>query len=140
MFWLGLRTRIGTRAMRRRAFVEMVMPAIYLEAHDRNRVAADLADVFGRDLADQPAIAMRQLRAMSRYDAGSRLAELAAIPTMVVSAEHDVIARPDSGRALAAAIPGATFVLMPDAGHAMPIQQGAAVNARLASHFRASAR
>lgn len=140
MLWLGVRTRIGTRAMRRRAFVEMVMPSSYLETRDRNRVAAELADVFGRDLADQPAAVMRQLGALSRYDAGSRLAELAAIRTMVMSAEHDVIARPDSGRALAEAIPGATFILMPDAGHAVPIQDAPAVNELLAGHFRSGAR
>ena len=41
---------------------------------------------------------------------------------MVVSAEHDRIARPEYGRALAAAIPGASFTEIPDAGHAVTIQ------------------
>ena len=30
ILWAGLRTRIGTRAMRRRAFMQLVMPDAYL--------------------------------------------------------------------------------------------------------------
>jgi hypothetical protein len=36
-----------------------------LERVDRGELAARLADLFGHDLADQPPVAMRQLRAMS---------------------------------------------------------------------------
>lgn len=135
MLWLGLRTRAGTRAMRRRAFVALVVPRAHVRAAGPDRVAAELAGVFGRDLADQPAIVMPQLRALSRYDAGERLRALGGIPTLVASAAHDHIARPASGRALAAAIPGATFVELPDAGHAVPIQCPGSVNDLLRRHW-----
>ena len=63
----AIRSRVGTRRMRRRAFVELVMPKAYLAAVDRDRLCEQLGALFGRDLADQPPIVMRQLRAMGRY-------------------------------------------------------------------------
>ena len=106
----GLRSRLGPRLARRRAFVELVMTREYLARVDRSALDATLSDLFGRDLADQPAIVMAQLKAMARYDALDRLASLASIPTLVVSATHDRIALPAFGRQLAAAIPGARYV------------------------------
>ena len=78
---------------------------------------------------------MRQLRAMARYDASARLVELARIPTLVVSAAQDHIARPWTGRALAAAVPGARYVEVPDAGHAVPIHAADEINSLLEQHF-----
>jgi len=135
MLATALRARIGTRAARRNAFLEMVMPASYLDSVDRAQLAHDLKPFFGHDLADQPAIVMRQLRAMSGYDAGPRLADLGSIRTLVVSATADRIARPAYGRALAAAIPGATFVEIADAGHGVTIQRASEINALLDAHF-----
>ena len=40
IIWTGLRTRIGTRAMRRRAFMQLVMPDAYLRSADRRRSPA----------------------------------------------------------------------------------------------------
>jgi len=135
LFVAGMRSRIGPRTSRRRAFVELVMPSSYLAKVDRARLDADLADLFGRDLADQPAIVMPQLRAMSRYDALARLAALQAIPTVVGSASLDRIALPAFGRQLADAIPGARFVEFPDAGHAVPIHSASTINALLLDQF-----
>jgi aminoacrylate hydrolase len=139
MLLTALRMRIGTRAMRRNAFLELVMPTDYLQAAGRARLAADLRPLFGRDLAEQPAIVLQQLRAMSRYDASAQLGRLAPIPTLVVSAVHDRIAPPEYGRGLAAAIRGSTYVEMPDAGHGVTIQCADAVNEMRAAHFRAAA-
>ena len=131
----AIRGRIGTRRMRRRAFVELIMPKPYLAAVNRDRLCDELGSLFGRDLADQPPIVMRQLRAMGRYDASARLASLGSIPTLVVSAAHDCIARPAYGRALAAAIPGARYVEFSEAGHAVTIQCAPEVNNLLHDHF-----
>ena len=124
----AIRARIGTRRMRRRAFIELVMPADYLAAHDRDQLAAELGALFGRDLADQPPIIMRQLRAMAKFDASAHLASLAGLPTLVVSATQDGIARPAFGRALAAHIPGAQFVEIPHGAHAVTIQDAPLIN------------
>ena len=135
IIWKGLRTRIGTRAMRRQAFMELVMPGGYLAGVDREALASQLATLFGHDLADQPAIVMKQLGAASRFDASGRLEDLAGVPTLVLSARHDAIARPEYGRALAARIPGARYVEIADGGHAVTIQCAREVNALLAGHL-----
>ena len=131
----GIRTRVGTRAMRRRAFVDLVMPRATRGADDVNAMAARLATLFGRDLADQPAIVMQQLRATRRFDASPRFVELAALPTLVISARHDRISRPEYGRQLARSIPGARLIEVPDAGHGVTIQRAAVVNRALVDHF-----
>jgi pimeloyl-ACP methyl ester carboxylesterase len=138
MFVTALRTRIGTRAMRRAAFLSLVMPEALLanlNTEGRAAFAESLRPLFGRDLADQPPIVMKQLRASARYDAFARLGTLAGIPTLVLSAAHDRIARPEYGRALAAAIPGARYVEIADAAHGLPLQSPHQVNDLLVAHF-----
>jgi pimeloyl-ACP methyl ester carboxylesterase len=78
---------------------------------------------------------MKQLRAMSRFDVRDRLGSLGRIPTLVVSAAFDRIARPAFGRELAAAIPSARYVEIPDAAHGVTIQRAAEINELLALHF-----
>ena len=102
LVWLGLRSRVGTRRMRRGAFVEIVMPAAYIASENRQALAERLAPIIGHDLADTPSIVMPHLSALKRFDSTARLASLAAIPTLVLSAAHDIIFPPRCGRALAA--------------------------------------
>ena len=135
MMWLGLRSRIGTRRSRRRAFLEMVMPPGELARVDADALAAELAPIFGHDLADQPPIVMRQLSALRAFDASDHLANISGVPTLVMSGAHDPIGPPRYGRALAAAIPGARFIEFDDASHGLPIQHDARVNALLAEHI-----
>ncbi|EYF06848.1 alpha/beta fold hydrolase [Chondromyces apiculatus] len=133
--WLGLRTRLGSRRMRRRAFLEIVMPPDVLATGDVDALAERLAARFGHDLADPPPVATKQMAAMHRYDATPRLGELAGVPTLVVSALHDPIAPPRLGRALAAGIPGARYVQIDDASHGVPLQCADRINALLLDHF-----
>jgi pimeloyl-ACP methyl ester carboxylesterase len=140
MFWTALRTRVGTRPMRREAFLSLVLPPDELARADRAAAAERLAPLFGHDLADQPSVVMKQLGAMGRYDARDRLATLASIPTLVISAELDRIAPPRFGRELAAAIPGARYEELAGAAHGVPISQPTLVNDRLAEHFAAADR
>ncbi len=139
MIVIGLRTRVGTRAARRRAFLELVVPLELLAARGVDAVGVEMGQLFQRDLADQPPIIMKQLGAMRRYDASARLGSLAAIPTLVVSAALDRIAPPAFGRELAAAIPGARFLEIAGAAHSLPIHQPALINGLLTEHFAASA-
>jgi len=135
MFWLGMRTFIGTRRMRRRAFLEMVFPRDYLRRVDRDALAEQLAPLFGHDLADHPPVMRQQLAAISRYDASAHLHQLASVRTLVVSARHDPIARPSAGKAIAAGIPGSRYVEFPDASHGAPIQFAKEMNHLLRQHF-----
>lgn len=137
MLWLGLRSRIGTRRSRRKAFLEIILPPEELAGTDTEALAARLAALFGHDLADQPPIVMQQLRALAAWDATPRLPELAGLPTFILSAAHDPISRPaEAGRILAAGIPGARHVELPHASHGAPIQCASEVNALLDEHFR----
>ncbi|MEO6213920.1 MAG: alpha/beta fold hydrolase [Vicinamibacterales bacterium] len=135
MLLTAVRSRVGTPAMRRRAFVELVMPRAYLSTVNRDALCSSLALLFGRDLSDSPPIVMRQLRAMGTFDASHQLSSLAGLPTLVVSAAQDCIARPAYGQALAAAIPGARYREFADAGHAVTIQQAEEISTLLAEHF-----
>jgi pimeloyl-ACP methyl ester carboxylesterase len=137
IIWSGLRTRLGTAAMRRRAFMQLVMPGDYLAGVDESKLAGDLAKLFGHDLASQPPIVMKQLQAAAKYDASSRLSELAGVRTRVISARQDRIALPEFGQALAGRIPGARYVEIAEGGHAVTIQCPNRVNELLAEHLAA---
>jgi pimeloyl-ACP methyl ester carboxylesterase len=131
----GLRMKLGTRSMRRKAFLELVMPKAHIASlADVDAYCAELAPLFGHDLADQPAIAMKQLSALGRYDAVDRLASL-TVPTLVISAAHDRIALPAYGKELAAAIPGAKYVELEDVGHGVTLHRPELVNDLLRRHF-----
>ena len=138
MLMRAIRTRIGTRRMRRQAMLALVVSQERLARADRETLAAELAMLFGHDLADQPPIVMKQLRAMSIYGAAQGLATLTGLPTLVVSGAHDLIARPALGRALASSIPGARYVELPDAAHALPIERAPETNALLLAHLDAA--
>lgn len=139
LVWLGALSRIGTRAMRRKAFARLVTPDAAIARRGLDVVATELEEVFGRPLAAPPAIGDRQLSALRTHDERARLGELAKIRTFVASGAHDPIATPASGRALAAAIPGATYRQWDDASHALPIQHAAEVNEALRAHFEGRA-
>ncbi|MEO6195152.1 MAG: alpha/beta hydrolase, partial [Thermoanaerobaculia bacterium] len=136
MIWIGLRTRVGTRRMRRRAFLQLVMSPGTATGADADELAERLVPLFGHDLADQPPIVNRQLAAMRAYDASSRLDELAGLPSLVVNAVHDPIAPPRAGRVLAG-IPGSRYVELADASHGVPIQYPDRINALLLDHLSA---
>jgi aminoacrylate hydrolase len=135
MLRLALRSRLGTRTMRRHGMLRMIMPIDYIRRQDSAALAARVGTIFGRDLADQPRIVYEQLRAMSQYRALARLGELSNIPTLVISARHDPIAPPALGREIASRISGAQFVEFDEASHAVTIQLSGQVNALLGDHL-----
>jgi len=135
MVWTGLRTRIGTRRQRRHAFLKLVLPPEAFAISDLDAAAERLSPLFGHDLAEQPPVVMKQLAAMRGYDASARLGELSGLPTLVVSAFHDRIARPEFGRALAAGIPGARYLEIGDASHGVTIERREQINRLLLEHF-----
>ncbi len=102
---------------------------------DPDALAAELAGVFGRDLADPPAVVSRQMKAMRAFNATPYFGELAGRSTLVVSADHDPIAPPSLGRALSDGIPGSRFVELADASHGATAYRPDAVNALLVAHL-----
>lgn len=135
--WVGLRTRVGSRTMRRRAFLEMILPASARRGADLEALAAHYGTFFGRDLADQPPVVMKQLQALARHDQSARLPELSGLPTLVASGSEDRLALPAYGRALAGVIRGARYYQFADAAHGVTVARPEQVNALLAEHLAA---
>jgi pimeloyl-ACP methyl ester carboxylesterase len=79
-----------------------------------------LEEIFGHDVDEMPPITGQQVAAMRNHDVTPRLGELAGIPTLVITGEKDIVARPASGRRIAAGIPGARYIEIPGASHAFP--------------------
>lgn len=128
-----LRSSIGTKGLRRKAFLKIVLPPSALAGADYARLASQLEPLFGHDLADQPPIASKQLSALVRYDA--TLKELASLRTLVICAARDPIVRPGIARLMAEAIPCARLVEISDASHGACIQHAARINELLLEHL-----
>lgn len=134
--WVGLRSRVGTRAARRRAFLEILLSDAERAGLDLDAEAERYGAFFGRDLADQPPVVTQQLMAMARHDARARLGELAGLPTLVLAGAEDRLARPAFNRDLAERIPGARFLEVPGAAHGLPLSMPELTNQRLTEHLR----
>ena len=133
--WLGIRVNLGTRRMRRRAFLGLVLPPGHTA--DLDAEAERLAPLYGHDLADSPPVVDHQLKALRATDLTPRLCELAGLPTLIVNAAHDPIAPPSAGRALNTGIPGSRYVEIADASHGWPVTHAAQTNPMLSEHFSA---
>jgi pimeloyl-ACP methyl ester carboxylesterase len=75
----------------------------------------------------------------ARPDSTPQLASIAC-PAIVIGGEHDAIVPPAESRVLAAAIPGATSVVLPRVGHLSNLEDPAGFNAALARALAASNR
>ena len=74
---------------------------------------------------------LRQQRAiMARPDARPGLGAI-RVPTLVLVGEGDELTPPALSQEIAAGIPGARLVTVPDSGHLSTLEQPAAVNAAL---------
>jgi pimeloyl-ACP methyl ester carboxylesterase len=78
-----------------------------------------------------PADHEAQIRAaLNRRDERPRLGAIGC-PTLILGGADDPWAPADQQRAIAAAIPGAALVLVPDCGHMVTLERPDAVNAHL---------
>jgi 3-oxoadipate enol-lactonase len=86
-------------------------------------------------LRQKPETLESDLAAMrDRPDSTGLLAGL-GVSTLVVAGEFDVMTPPADGQAMAAAIPGARFILIPAAGHLTPMERPGAVASALGDFF-----
>lgn len=138
LMWILARLRLGSRALRRRAFQELVLPEGHPELHSA-AMSQRLSNIVGHDIADAPPIVSEQIGVMRKADLTPRLAGLAGIPTLVVNGEKDRLARPELGRALAAGIPGARYVEVAGVGHSFPVTEPKRCAALILSHLEGAA-
>jgi 3-oxoadipate enol-lactonase len=71
-----------------------------------------------------------------RPDSTALLATLSDIPTLVVVGEADALLPPDGARRMAEAIPGARFIVIPEAGHVPPVERPEETTALLQRFLR----
>lgn len=92
---------------------------------------AVMRELWGEMVKTDPRVRLGDLLAYRASDLATSLGALSC-PVVVLQGEDDRLCPPGSGRALAAAIPGARFHLLPGAGHVAHLEQPDAVNAAIA--------
>ena len=118
------------------AIADAMLPKLFARESLKEAPAAEA--VRRMILASPPAGLAGALGAMrDRPDSTPLLSTLGGIPTLVVVGEDDRVTPPDGARAMAEAIPGARFQVVPGAGHLTPIEQPAATT-RLLGEFLSS--
>lgn len=109
-----------------------MVPRLFCEATLRSQpdiVTQTAAIMRG---TNRRAIAAALLGMAERPDMTSALAQI-HVPTLLLCGAHDVISPPAEMRSVAAAIPNARFVEIPDAGHMAPLEQPLVVNQAIRS-------
>jgi pimeloyl-ACP methyl ester carboxylesterase len=109
---------------------EVMLPRLLGDTSRRQR--PELVERVTALIRDQDprAIAGAQRGLAARPDAAGVLPSI-VVPTLVVNGEEDRLPDPDEGRSLAAAIPGARFLLVEQAGHLVNLERPDAVNEAL---------
>jgi pimeloyl-ACP methyl ester carboxylesterase len=105
-----------------RAMMEAFFLWVYTpRAHENGMVEQIIEDALVFPHPQSPEAFQAQLEGFMSHDAIDRLGEIAA-PTLVLAGELDIMTRPRLGRAVAEAIPGARFEVMPGEAH-QPFQE-----------------
>ncbi|MDG2307024.1 MAG: alpha/beta fold hydrolase [Candidatus Binatia bacterium] len=87
-----------------------------------------MREVWGEIVKTDPRVRLQDLEAYGGCDLRSRLASI-AVPTRVLHGEQDGYCARDCGEEIAAAIPGARFEVVAEAGHVAQLEQPERVNA-----------
>src|SRR5207248_2934512 len=104
-------------------------PASFRAMRDR------IAEIEARVAANPPdeRAYLRQLEFLIGHDTCDRLGSI-RVPTLVVAGERDVLASPFQGRELAALVPGAEYVELPGAAHALNWEEPERLAELIAAH------
>jgi len=124
------------RAQGAGAIADAMLPRLATEA---SLARGDLAERIRRIMLRQkPETIEGDLAAMrDRPDSRDALSGI-SVPTLVVVGEADALTPPADSDAMAAAIPGARLVRIPDAGHLTPMERPGPVSAALGDFFAAA--
>ena len=80
-------------------------------------------------------ITLGDYEACSRFDLSGRVGEI-AVPVLVVSGAEDRMVPPEASKELHRAIPGSRMVLVPGAGHMLPMERAEEFNRVLGEFVR----
>ncbi|HYD24566.1 MAG TPA: alpha/beta fold hydrolase [Croceibacterium sp.] len=111
------------------ALVDVWLPPMVAEANRARPIYREMREM---SLDQGQALFDTQIGALlGRPDVRGLLPEIAC-PTLVITGELDEWSPPAQHREIAAAIPDASLVIVPGAGHMLPLEAPAAVNAAIA--------
>jgi 3-oxoadipate enol-lactonase len=113
-----------------------INPYIYDAGTSDERKEEDLA--VRRPWFPTPEGYLAQLQGIMAWEAYSRLPQIAA-PTLVIHGESDRLVPPENGRRIAARIPNAKLVMIPNASHIFPTDQTEAVHRTILDFLAAHA-
>jgi pimeloyl-ACP methyl ester carboxylesterase len=115
----------------------IVAPALYAARTRRERPQRVREDL-GVRIADAtpPATVYAQLAATALHDSRARLHELAGLPVTVIHGSEDALVPVARAHELAAAIPGARLIELPETGHLLATDSEAEVGAALREHLQ----
>jgi pimeloyl-ACP methyl ester carboxylesterase len=113
--------------------VEQILPLFFAPATRQDK--PELVEDFKQQLLNWPLEKLPSVVALSRtiFSRASlmeRLGEL-AMPTLIMVGENDLSRPPHEAKAMAAAIPGCEYVVIPRAGHVPNLEQPEMVNQML---------
>lgn len=105
------------------------------------RVSPTVVDVVERMIASTPVEVIADFYpAFHSHDKLAALGVLAGVETLILVGDRDVMTPPDHSREMAAAVPHAQLVVVPQAGHMVPLEHPALVNLQLRAFVRRAAR
>jgi pimeloyl-ACP methyl ester carboxylesterase len=118
----------------------IVAPALYAQ-RTRDERRERMVEDFRHRMTDKVGglTAWMQMAAIAGHDTRARLGELARLPTLVIHGEEDVLVPIERGRELAAGIPGAKLVEIPECGHLLSTDAEETVVASVLEHLERGA-
>ena len=125
-----------TRSANPDEFTRAISPFIYDRATPLKRIDED-ADARRKWYPTADAY-FAQLQAILAWEAYSRLAQI-TLPTLVIHGENDLLVPAENGKMIAARIPGAKLVLIPNASHIFITDQTEAAHAAILDFLGAQA-
>lgn len=112
-----------------KALLAQVMPAILHPAHRGDSALYDTIIKMGLTVGAE-GFARQTEAVIKRIDSRPSLAAI-SVPTLVLAGDADPLMPPDRAEEIAAAIPQACIVVIPECGHASTLEQPDAVNRAL---------
>lgn len=110
-------------------FLARVLTAILHPAHQKDETLRQTQVRMGLAVGRE-GFARQTEAVIGRIDSRPSLAAI-AVPTLVLVGDRDMLTPPDRSQEIAAGIPGARLVVVPECGHASTLEQPAIVNRAL---------
>lgn len=124
-FWMPKPFRV-------RSIKGILYPPHYRKSMDQKALAQRIQLQLGRPAPKK--VLLRQVQAVARFDATTRLADL-DLPTLIVRPGLDILVSPKHSDRLRGLLPNTTVLELPEAGHGCIFQCAKELNAAIHAHI-----